>query len=81
MKYLFSIPLLGITLLAAVDINHASIEELQSVKGIGEKRARQIVDYRKAHCFRSIDEITRIKGIGKKSLEKMRPELTITPCR
>ncbi|WP_300368180.1 helix-hairpin-helix domain-containing protein [Hydrogenimonas sp.] len=81
MKYLLLGSLLGLSLFAAVDINHASIKELQSVKGIGEKKAQQIVAYRETHCFQSIDEITKIKGIGEKSLEKMRSDLTLTPCK
>ena len=81
MKQLFLSALLGASLFAAVDINHASVKELQNVKGIGEKRAEQIVAYRETHCFQSIDEVTKIKGIGEKSLEKMRSELTLTPCK
>ncbi len=81
MKYLFLASLMGASLFAAVDINHATVKELQSVKGIGEKKAQQIVAYRKSHCFQSVDEITKIRGIGEKSLEKMRPQLTLTPCK
>ena len=68
-------------LFAAVDINHASAVELQSVKGIGPKKARQIVEYRKSHCFDSVHDLVRIKGIGEKTVKKLAPQITATPCR
>ena len=80
MKTLLVLALSSLALFAAVDINHASVKELQSVKGIGPKKAEQIVAYRKAHCFQSVDELTKIKGIGKKTVQKLKPQLTLTPC-
>ena len=73
--------LFGITaIFAAVDINHATKKELQSVKGIGPKMAQRIIRYRKKHCFESIDELIKIHGIGKKTLEKIKPQVTMVPC-
>ncbi|MEZ8103690.1 ComEA family DNA-binding protein [Vibrio clamense] len=55
-----------------VNINTASAEELATLlKGVGKKRAQDIVDYRKANGeFQSAEELTNVKGIGRSTLEK-----------
>ena len=63
---------------AAVNINTANVEELQQLKGIGAKKAAEIVAYREAHGeFKNVDELTNVKGIGKATLEKLRQELFV----
>jgi len=55
-----------------VNINTASAEQLQSLKGVGEKTAAAIVAYREAHgSFKSIEDLTGVKGIGEKKLAKI----------
>ncbi len=81
MKLFLITALSAAALFGAVDINSASIEQLKSVKGIGEKRARQIVAFRKSHCFQSVNDLTKIKGIGQKSIEKLEPHLKAGPCK
>jgi len=61
-----------------VNINTASSEELQKVKGIGPVLAKRIIAYReKVGRFLSLDELREVKGIGAKTLEKLKPYLTI----
>jgi len=61
-----------------VNINTATAEQLQSVKGIGEKTAAAIITYREAHgAFKSVDDLTRVKGIGDKKLDKIDDDLTV----
>ena len=61
-----------------VNINKAGLEELMSLPYIGEVKARAILDYRNTHGpFKSIDELENIKGIGPKTLEKLRPLVTV----
>ena len=65
--------------LAVVDINKANIEELKQLKGIGEKKAADIIAYRKTHgAFKSVDELINVKGVGKAALEQNRNELSVS---
>ena len=80
MKLFLIAALSSAALFAAVDINSATPEELQSIKGIGAKKANQIVAFREQNCFQSLQDLTKIKGIGSKSLEKLAPQLKVGPC-
>lgn len=56
-----------------ININTASIVELQKLKGVGETYAQRIVDYRVENGeFKTIDELLKVKGIGKKRLEDIK---------
>ncbi len=61
----------------AVDINTASADDLAALPGIGEAKAKAIVDYRAADPFKSVDDLKKVKGIGDKMLESLRPNLTV----
>lgn len=64
--------------LAAVNINTATVAELDAVKGIGPSKAQAIVDYRsKNGAFKSLDDLKNVKGFGEKSIGKLKAELVI----
>ena len=66
------------SLTGVVNINTASLEELQLLPGIGEARARALITERKQRGgFKSVDELVEIKGIGDVALERMRPHVSI----
>ena len=61
-----------------INVNTASVEQLQAVKGIGPKTAEDIISYRKNNGdFKTIDELVEVKGIGDKKLESLSKELTV----
>src|SRR5262245_6562429 len=65
--------------LAAVNINTATKEELTSLKGIGEKKAQAIIDYRKKNGdFKSVDDLEKVEGIGPGTMKQIRSQLSIT---
>lgn len=58
---------------STININNASLEQLEKVKGIGNKKAQAIIDYRSKHgAFTEIEELTKVKGIGDKFIANNR---------
>jgi competence protein ComEA len=61
-----------------VNLNAASVEELDTLPDVGPVTAQAIVDYRTEHGgFASVDELLDIQGIGEKTLEKIAPRVTV----
>jgi competence protein ComEA len=64
-----------------INVNHANQTELQKLPGIGPKLSQRILDERAKARFKSIDDLRRVPGIGVKTLEKLRPYVTIEDVR
>ena len=63
---------------AGVNINTATQAELESLDGIGPKKALAIIEYRKKNSgFKSVDDLKNVSGIGEKTLEKLKSEVTV----
>jgi len=61
-----------------ININTASLEELEKLPGIGPSKAQAIIDYRTNNGpFKSIEEIKNVKGIGEKTFEKLKDLITV----
>ncbi|MDR4504616.1 MAG: ComEA family DNA-binding protein [Candidatus Scalindua sp.] len=61
-----------------ININKATVKELLSLKGIGSKKANDIIVYRDEHGpYTEIEEIMKIKGIGDKMFEKIKDQITV----
>ena len=61
-----------------ININSASQKELEKLPRIGPVTANNIIEFRKANgLFKTIEDITKVKRIGPKTLEKIRPYITL----
>ena len=61
-----------------VSLNSATVEQLQSLPGIGEATAKRIIEHRtKIGKFKQIEEILNVKGIGEKKFQKIKDRLTL----
>jgi competence protein ComEA len=57
-----------------INLNAATLEDLDTLPGIGPATAQKILDYRQTHGpFRSVDELRAVSGIGPAKLEQIRP--------
>ena len=63
---------------ASININTASVKELDALPGIGTKTAALIVEYRQKNGpFKKIEELMNVRGVGEKSFLKLKPQLTV----
>lgn len=61
-----------------IDINRATVEELEKLPGVGPKIAQNIIKYREENGpFKSLEELLKIKGIGPKKLKLLKKYLKI----
>lgn len=70
-----------LSLAQSVNINTADASTLaRDLAGIGETRARAIVEYRTSHGpFKSVDELALVKGIGPRAIEQNRERVRVEP--
>jgi len=65
-----------------VDLNHATVEELMALPGIGKVTAERIVAFRKEHGpFTRVEDLMKVKGIGEKSFQKLRDHVKVSDGR
>ena len=59
-----------------VNINTATVEELKTLKGVGEKKAEAIIEYRKKNgSFKTKEDLMKVRGIGKKLFESFQERI------
>jgi competence protein ComEA len=64
---------------ATIDLNSASVSDLESLPGVGRRTAERIIEYRQKNgSFKKIEELMNVKGIGEKSFLKLKPLVTVT---
>jgi competence protein ComEA len=62
---------------APINLNTATLEQLDTLDGVGPATAQKILEYRAAHGgFASVDDLAQIPGIGPKRLEALRAQVT-----
>ena len=65
---------------AAVNINTASVKELDALPGIGAKTAALIVEYRQKNGpFKKIEELMNVRGVGEKSFLRLKSQIVVSP--
>jgi competence protein ComEA len=63
-----------------VNLNTATLEQLETLPGVGRKTAERILEYRtKSGAFKRIEDLMNVKGIGEKSFLKLKPLVVVTP--
>ncbi len=63
-----------------IDLNTATVEQLQQLPGVGPSTAKAILQFReKSGPFRRVEDLLAIRGITKQRLEKIRPYVTVSP--
>lgn len=61
-----------------VHLNSATVQDLQKLNGIGQKKAEQIIEYRDQNGgFKQIEDLTKVTGIGEKTFEKLKDQLAL----
>lgn len=61
-----------------INVNTATVEQLQALPGIGTATAAAIVAYRSEHgLFKSVEELTNVNGVGEKRLNAIRDSIEV----
>jgi len=69
----------GIAANPKADLNSATLEQLESVNGIGHDTAEQILAHKKEHgAFQSMDDLLKVKGVGKVRLKALAEAFTVS---
>lgn len=65
------------TFTGTVNVNTASLEELMQLPGIGETKARAIMEWRTKSPFQKVSDLLQVKGIGQKLFEKIQAYVSV----
>ena len=61
-----------------VNLNTATVADLEGLPGIGAKTAARIIEYRQKNGpFKKVEELMNVRGVGEKSFLKLKPQLTL----
>lgn len=68
------------TPVSVVNINSATVEQLETLPGIGPRAAQRILEFRaKNGGFKRVEDLMKIQGIGERSFLKLKPLVTVGP--
>lgn len=67
---------------APVNLNTATVAQLETLPGIGKATAERILEYRQKNGgFKKIEDLMNIRGIGEKNFLRLKPLVTVTAPR
>ena len=61
-----------------VNLNTATLQQLDLLPGIGEKAARRIIEHRQKTPFTKVEDLRKVKGFGAKKFEKLKPFISVS---
>lgn len=61
----------------SLNLNTASVEQLDELPSISPKKAEEIVNYRKEHPFKTVEDLDNVKGFTPKSIEKLKAYIAV----
>ena len=65
-----------------IDLNLATVADLEALPGIGPKLAQRVIDHRDERGpFHSVDDLRQVRGIGRKKFDRLRPHVLVTDTR
>jgi competence protein ComEA len=66
----------------ALNLNTASVAQLEALPGVGARVAQRIVEYRtKNGGFKKVEDLMKVQGIGERSFLRLKPLITVAPAK
>jgi competence protein ComEA len=67
---------------APLNLNSATVAQLETLPGIGKSTAERILEYRdKSGGFKKVEDLMNVRGIGEKNFLKLKPLVTVSPAK
>ncbi len=78
-KFVAILAIFTALLLGAIDLQTASKSELMQIKGVGDKKADAIIEYRKTNTINSAEDLKNIKGFGDTIIDNVKKDIKEKP--